>query len=729
MTKNLVSPAALACRSAALAFILFQFRLFAGGLADTAVFAAILASGFLVPLALTLVPRKRPLKTAEALVTLALVPWAARLFVALPRLAAAGEAAVLDALLLNLDRNYFAALVPFYWAAFTTWFALRSAVFLRGDIVASGGLFLLLFAFNSGAALDAYRWPVLMIALFAAALYLQILAFLFSVPKEWKTGRRETAIAALSFLALVTAGGALLVRPSQEKAAQRGGGLLEPKLFRFDFSQILRLDPEISMNDDLVLIVKTDSGRYHTLTRRYTLSGYSAKQGFFRTDADEAAHPQRLPDSRTALPAPAVKTAREIEQEYYLVNFDSGAFIGMNAPAEITPFETWDASSFSAAYGVKSVASKALPFELMDAVTSAGGLTAEAVGMSEADYAFYTEYGGSARVAEYAGRICAGVGGYWDRIEAVFGHLKEGEYRYSLKPGIAPDGDQLSWFLFETKKGYCSYFAYAFTLLLRSLGVPCRAAAGFFIDPESGAFDYYPVRSDMAHAWVEVWFPGYGWIEYDPTTERLAEGEEFRFSFGTPPELFERLMKEILANHSRLREKKGGEDGGGTGLARLRDAAARFLRRGGVPLFLALLAALSLWVRAGRLWLAALARRPRKKTVLLWAHVKRRLALAGTGAAGGAGGLGTEGGTEDAGEADWTREGEARGFRLAALYGLVSAARFAPAFTEADWLAFRREYRFFNESYAAAVPPARRLLSWLLPLIALRLPSGKESRK
>jgi transglutaminase-like putative cysteine protease len=87
--------------------------------------------------------------------------------------------------------------------------------------------------------------------------------------------------------------------------------------------------------------------------------------------------------------------------------------------------------------------------------------------------------------------------------------------------------------------------------MLRSLGIPCRVAAGFFTDPSTEALGYYPVRADMAHAWAEVWFPGYGWIEYDPTTENIAEGEEFRFSSGTPPELFERLMKEILDNRSR----------------------------------------------------------------------------------------------------------------------------------------------------------------------------------
>jgi transglutaminase-like putative cysteine protease len=189
----------------------------------------------------------------------------------------------------------------------------------------------------------------------------------------------------------------------------------------------------------------------------------------------------------------------------------------MNMPVEIIPFETWDASSFNSAYAVISHTSEAVPYELITAVR--GSDWSESLGLKPEEYAFYTDYGGDEAIAAFAKEIIGGSvsrfsgrGGnspsYWEQVQMIYDRLKFGEYRYSLKPGIAADGDQLKHFLFNSKKGYCSYFAFAFTLMLRSLGIPCRIAAGFFTDPETEAFGYYPVRADMADAWVDVWFPG-----------------------------------------------------------------------------------------------------------------------------------------------------------------------------------------------------------------------------
>jgi hypothetical protein len=695
-------------RSIALFIILYQFRLLAADLADTAVFVLTLLGAFAA--ALFLVRRAKP---GEALLIILLIPWTLRFLIALPRFFAGGTALVLDSLLLNLDRNNFVLLGPFYWAALTTYFSGRSRVFLRADIIAADTLFLVLFSIAPSSGMEAYRWPILMIALFGGVFYLQVLALILSIPPELGLRRREGLLAALSFLLLAIIGGALLIRPSQEKATERGGGLLEPRLFHFDFSQVLRLDSEISLNDDLVLILKKEGAEDHIFMRRYTLSGFNPKQGFFRTEGpDEEAHPQRLPDRPSALKTRPIKEYRETSQEYYLVNFDASAFIGMNMPVEVLPFKTWDASSFKSAYGVLSHTSGAAPFDLMDAVKGTpgyGDISPEDLGLDAGEYGLYTEYGGDRELAEYAEQICWGVRGYWDRIEAVFDHLKNGDYRYSLKPGIAPDGDQLKYFLFETKKGYCSYYAFAFALLLRSLGVPCRVAAGFFMDPSTGAFDYYPVRADMAHAWVEVWYPGYGWIDYDPTTDRLAEGEEFRFSPGTPPELFERLLKEILDNRHRLTPREGAEeDRRGLNLAALGTEALRLLRKGGLPLGVLLLALVFAWMRAGRAAASVLARGERKKAGLLWSHALRRLALGGYPRRGNA-------------EADWVKDREGLFPGLYDLYQGVSAARFAERYGDEDWGSYKNSYRRFDEVYRRAVPLKRRALAWVLPPLALLL--------
>jgi hypothetical protein len=75
-------------------------------------------------------------------------------------------------------------------------------------------------------------------------------------------------------------------------------------------------------------------------------------------------------------------------------------------------------------------------------------------------------------------------------------------------------------FVLETKRGYCQHYAGAMTLMLRLLGVPARVAAGF----TSGAYDEkkheWLVTDHEAHTWVEVYFPGYGWLPFDPTPGR-----------------------------------------------------------------------------------------------------------------------------------------------------------------------------------------------------------------
>ena len=405
--KNSPHMYALLPRTIALLILFYQIRLLASDMADTPFFiAAVIGALFSAIFLYRLRVKGNPVRPFQALAVMLLVPWAIRFFIALPRWllpGVSGATILLDSLLLSLDRNNFSALFPFYWVAITTYFSQRSRVFLRADIIAADTFFLVLFSIASAASMEAYRWPILMIGLFTLVFFLQILSLILSMPPELKLLRKEGFIAGAFLFLLVFLGGALFIRPFQERAIDRGGGLLEPKLFKFDFSQILRLESEISMNDDLVLIVKKDPGDSHNLLRRYTLSGYNPKQGFFRVEAvDEESHPKGLPNRRTQLPAGDFSKLRMVEQEYYIVNFDSSAFIGMNMPIEITPFETWDASSFNSAYGVKSLVSEALPYDLARVVPGrdfAQTNVYNALGLSPEEYAIYTECGEDEEIA------------------------------------------------------------------------------------------------------------------------------------------------------------------------------------------------------------------------------------------------------------------------------------------------------------------------------------------
>jgi transglutaminase-like putative cysteine protease len=88
-------------------------------------------------------------------------------------------------------------------------------------------------------------------------------------------------------------------------------------------------------------------------------------------------------------------------------------------------------------------------------------------------------------------------------------------YTNSARP-LAPN--PLVGFVTQTRAGYCQYFAGAMALMLRYLGIPTRVAVGFSSGTYDAAKGAWIVTDHDAHAWVEVWFAGYGWLPFDPTT-------------------------------------------------------------------------------------------------------------------------------------------------------------------------------------------------------------------
>ncbi len=98
--------------------------------------------------------------------------------------------------------------------------------------------------------------------------------------------------------------------------------------------------------------------------------------------------------------------------------------------------------------------------------------------------------------------------------------LQEGRYHYTTDvrtPGIEP----LLEFLFHTHKGYCQHFAGAAALMLRVAGVPTRVVVGF-ASGEQVDKNTWAVRDEDAHAWIEVYFPGVGWVPFNPTPHAAA---------------------------------------------------------------------------------------------------------------------------------------------------------------------------------------------------------------
>jgi transglutaminase-like putative cysteine protease len=126
-------------------------------------------------------------------------------------------------------------------------------------------------------------------------------------------------------------------------------------------------------------------------------------------------------------------------------------------------------------------------------------------------------------VLALARRLAAGAKTQFDVVERVQRYLLDGDrFRYTTdveEPGSAPLRD----FLLRDRAGYCQHFAGSAALLLRLAGVPARVAVGFATGQEAGK-DRYVVRDQDAHAWIEVYFAGYGWVPFNPTPSE-AEAE------------------------------------------------------------------------------------------------------------------------------------------------------------------------------------------------------------
>ena len=91
-------------------------------------------------------------------------------------------------------------------------------------------------------------------------------------------------------------------------------------------------------------------------------------------------------------------------------------------------------------------------------------------------------------------------------------------YPYDLS--IAPQGedmDAVEYFLFEQRRGYCEQFSSSLAVMARSQGIPARVATGYAPGEYNPFTGLYEIRASDAHAWVEVYFPQYGWTTFDPT--------------------------------------------------------------------------------------------------------------------------------------------------------------------------------------------------------------------
>jgi len=118
----------------------------------------------------------------------------------------------------------------------------------------------------------------------------------------------------------------------------------------------------------------------------------------------------------------------------------------------------------------------------------------------------------------------------YDRARAIESYLRQ--FPYTLDVRAPPlDRDVADYFLFDLRRGYCDYYATAMVVLARAAGLPARLVVGYAMGTYDPSQARYVVTEADAHSWVEVYFPGYGWIEFEPTGGRAP----FDFSAAARP--------------------------------------------------------------------------------------------------------------------------------------------------------------------------------------------------
>lgn len=279
-----------------------------------------------------------------------------------------------------------------------------------------------------------------------------------------------------------------------------------------------------------------------------------------------------------------------------------------------------------------------------------------------------------------------------------------GGFTYDEHPPQLAGTPPLAAFIGSTKAGYCQQFAGSMALMLRFLGIPSRVAVGF----TSGSYEKgtWTVTDHNAHAWVEAWFPGFGWLPFDPTPGRGT----LSASYSVASASFD-VRGAIAAIRAQEGTSRGGLDPGGTGqLALLSERSREQVRPTGGNGLGSLLRVL-----AGLALLAAIAIGIAKLGVRRWRYATRdpRL-LAGAARRELTGFLADQGvdvpSSATPGELQLLVEAalhvDARGFT-----GALSAARFGPPGQAAD--AARR---------------ARRELRSLLYVVRRRLTTAQRVR-
>lgn len=158
------------------------------------------------------------------------------------------------------------------------------------------------------------------------------------------------------------------------------------------------------------------------------------------------------------------------------------------------------------------------------------------------------------RVRQLALEITQPEASVYDKARAVESYLQS-NYGYTLDLPPAMPADPIAYFLLAARRGHCEFFASAMTILLRAVGIPARLVNGFLQGSYNDLSGQYTVRASDAHTWVEVYFPTYGWIGFDPTPPEGRSAQALRLGrLGLYLDAWQSYWEEWVINYDFLHQ-------------------------------------------------------------------------------------------------------------------------------------------------------------------------------
>jgi transglutaminase-like putative cysteine protease len=276
------------------------------------------------------------------------------------------------------------------------------------------------------------------------------------------------------------------------------------------FSDAIRLGQSPNLADRLVMTVDAQQGRFW---RAVTYDFYTGN-GWRSTETDKV-------DSVR----PAVLGREKFEATFEMLVPQQNLLFAANEPVKASiPYQFQTGADRSYSTGLRAVRG-GQKYTVTSYISVADKAALRRASTTYPDYVRqkYLQLPSTLpqRVRDLAQRVARDVGDPYDKAETIESFLRT-SYRYAPTVKAPPPGrDPVDFFLFDLKEDFCEYFASAMVIMLRELGVAARVVEGFTagtLDPATGKFQ---VKELDAHAWVEVYFPLYGWIEFEPTPSQV----------------------------------------------------------------------------------------------------------------------------------------------------------------------------------------------------------------